>query len=367
MNKKLSFKLNTALKALEASQKQVGFLSNELAYVTEQAELNSLSWSTTIDDIEEKYKIALDDAETAKKELSDARTRYDDQQAKTLPDYQRAITAVQKEAHIESERELENLRMTSKEQKQAEVDEVRSCGQRQIDTLRRSLGDLQLRYDATSRAKSNSEEELLGLEEKFAALQAELEKANSTVYVKDLAIGELTKRQEKEHVVQSDIATLLEKLQADPDSANCSQTITKGELETERARLERVNKEKDDLEKALAVEQIRRSKAESEVQELTVGLARCSEETRNFRSHTQLVEAAFRTLKRNAKSTLGRWLESRIIGCLLQSRPANTTSVHEVLCGDGIEPERLLLGKSWEKVVSQQGVEHSSQDQEHAI
>jgi len=234
--------------------------------------------------------------------LSDATAKHDDQQAKTLADHQRAITAAKKEAQIESENEFEKLRKISKEQKQAEVDEVRSRGQAQIDTLQGSLDGLQLRFDANSNAKNKSEEELLGLQEKLAALRAELEEAKSILDIKGQAIDGLRKKQEKDHVVQSDMAKLLTKLQADLDAANSSQTITQSELETEKARLEWVNKEKDDLEKALAVEQTQNC---TEIQELTVELAHGSGEIQNLRSHAQLVEAAFRMLERDADLILG--------------------------------------------------------------
>lgn len=299
--------------------------------------------------------------------MSDATAKHDDQQAKTLADHQRAITAAKKEAQIESEKGFEKLRKISKEQKQAEVDEVRSHGQAQIDTLQGSLDGLQLRFDANSNAKNKSEEELLGLQEKLAALRAELEEAKSILDIKGQAIDGLRKKQEKDHVVQSDMAKLLKKLQADLDAANSSQIITQSELETEKARLEQANEEKADLEKALAVEQAQHRKAGYENQELTVELALGSGEIRNLRSHVQLVDATFRMLERDGNLIFGFWLNCRIVRCLLQCPPFNATSVGEVLRRNGKEAERLLLGTAWKKIISQDGVDQSTQDQDHAL
>ncbi len=273
---------------------------------------------------------------------------------------------------VKSEREavkqdLANAQSMIEKQKQAEVDEVRSRGQAQIDTLQGSLDGLQLRFDASSNAKNKSEEEILGLQEKFAVLRAELEEAKSILDTKGQAIDGLRKKQEKDRVVQCDMAELLKKLQADLDAANSSQIITQSELDTEKARLERVNEEKDDLEKALAVEQAQNRKAGSEIQELTVELALGSGEIRNLKSHAQLVEAVFRILERDADSILGFWLNCRIVRCLLQCPPHIATSVDEVLRRNGKEAERLLLGTAWKKIISQEGVDQSTQDQDHAL
>jgi len=79
----------------------------------------------------------------------------------------------------------------------------------------------------------------------------------------------------------------------------------KVQIKSGKARLEQINKEKNDLEKTPVVEQTQHSKAESDIQELTVELTHGSEEIRNLRSHAQLVVAAFRMLERDADLILG--------------------------------------------------------------
>lgn len=143
--------------------------------IIEKHKLTMESWLNFDASMKNKCRVALDDVKTTKKELSDATAKHDDQQAKTLADHQRAITAAKKKVQIKSE----------------------------------------------------------------------------------------------------------------------------------KARLEQINKEKNDLEKTLVVEQTQHSKAESDIQELTVELTHGSEEIRNLRSHAQLVVAAFRMLERDADLILG--------------------------------------------------------------
>lgn len=239
-------------------------------------------------------------------------------------------------------------------------------GQGKIDTLLRSLDSLQLHIDATRDAKRQSEEELFGLRNNFTALLKDLEEAKSVMEIKGQAIDAPRKELETVRAVTPDMVKLLGKLQVDLDAANSSQTSLKSELDTEKARLKKVGKEKDDLDKCFAVEQTRRSEAESRIQHITVELTQGSEEIQNLRSHVQLVEAVFRRIETDAKSVLGLWLKCRIVRCLFQSN-SNTTSVDEALRRNDTETERLLLGGAWEKIISQEADGQSIQDQEQAL
>lgn len=239
-------------------------------------------------------------------------------------------------------------------------------GQGKIDTLLRSLNSLQLQIDATRDAKRQSEEELFGLRNNFTALLKELEEAKSVMEIKGQAMDAPRKELETVRVVTPDMVKLLGKLQADLDAANSSRTSLKSELDTEKARLKKVRKEKDDLDRCFAVEQTRRSEAESKIQQLTVESTQGSEEIQNLRSHVKLVEAAFHRIEKDSKSVLGLWLKCRIVRCLFQSTPY-ATSVDEALRRNDTETERLLLGAAWEKSISQEARDQSTQDQEQAL
>lgn len=239
--------------------------------------------------------------------------------------------------------------------------------QGKIKTLLWSLNGLQCQLDVTSDAKKKSEEGLLGLHEEFTALREELEGVKSIIETKGQAIDAPTKEPEKDPVVTPEMTKLLSKLQADLDAANSSQAFLKSELDTEKARLKMVKKEKDDLEKSLAVEHTQRSEAESKIQELTIELTDGSIDVQNLRSHAQLVEAAFQKVERDSKSVLGLWLKCRIVRCLFQSSPSDTTSVDDVLRHNATETERLLLGMAWDKIISQEAHDQSTEDQEQAL